>query len=159
MVDLHELVRPAVPHRQPLDLHHRIDVVVRAATVLRARMGNEREGVLMVDRQRRAGQFHPWAREHAFDRGEILQMRIVNRNAVVLGAWPNSMCSASRLSTRPRWLEVLSPEGLEWLWKSALIQPLVLNRSLETRRERRFLATFHGDRSEDGVEFRAVARR
>ncbi len=35
------------------------------------------------------------------------------------------MCSASRFKTRPRWLAVLSPEGVEWLWKSALIQPLV----------------------------------
>ena len=34
----------------------------------------------------------------------------------------NSMCSQSRLSTRPSWLDVLSPDGLEWLWKSALIQ-------------------------------------
>ncbi len=33
------------------------------------------------------------------------------------------MCSQSRFSTRPNWLEVLSPEGLEWLWKSALTQP------------------------------------
>ena len=37
----------------------------------------------------------------------------------------NSMCSQRRLSTRPSWLAVLSPEGLEWLWKSALIQPSV----------------------------------
>ncbi len=37
----------------------------------------------------------------------------------------NSTCSQSRFSTRPSWLEVLSPDGLEWLWKSALIQPSV----------------------------------
>ena len=37
----------------------------------------------------------------------------------------NSMCSQSKFSTRPSWLDVLSPDGLEWLWKSALIQPSV----------------------------------
>ena len=35
------------------------------------------------------------------------------------------MCSHSRFNTRPSWLDVLSPEGLEWLWKSVLIQPSV----------------------------------
>ena len=37
----------------------------------------------------------------------------------------NSMCSASKFKTRPSWLPVLSPDGVEWLWKSALTQPRV----------------------------------
>ncbi len=60
------------------------------------------------------------------------------------------MCSQSRFSTRPSWLDVLSPDGLEWLWKSALIQPGVL-RCDQRRPQRRHLSAGEFHLCEDGV--------
>ena len=67
------------------------------------------------------------------------------------------MCSQSRLSTRPSWLDVLSPEGLEWLWKSVLIQPSVFTDRTSFAFEPRLLALRDLERREDGVVLGAVA--
>ena len=64
MIDLHQLVGSVFPHGQPLDLHDRVDIRQRGAAILRARMRRQRKGVLMVDRQRPAGQFHAGAGQH-----------------------------------------------------------------------------------------------
>ena len=69
----------------------------------------------------------------------------------------NSTCSQSRFSTRPSWLDVLSPDGLEWLWKSALIQPSVFTERTSFASRARLLASRHVDPREDGVVLRSVA--
>ena len=52
MVHLHQLVAATVPERQPLDLDGRVGVGVRATAVLCVGSQNQREGVLVVERQR-----------------------------------------------------------------------------------------------------------
>ena len=67
------------------------------------------------------------------------------------------MCSQSRFKTLPSWLEVLSPDGLEWLWKSALIQPSVFTERINFASSTSLLAASNLDPCEHGVVLRAVA--
>ena len=86
MVDLHELFAGIVPHGQPLDLHDWVRMSRRPAAVLSVRPMDQREGVLMIQWQRLAGQLDAATRGHPIQRVEEFQMRHVGSNAIVLGA-------------------------------------------------------------------------
>ncbi len=76
----------AVPERQPLDLNRGVVVGRRAAAVLGIGPHHQREGVLVIQRQRTAGQLDPDAGGHSFFGSESLQMGIISREAVVFRA-------------------------------------------------------------------------
>ena len=76
----------AVPEGQPLDLDLGVVVGRGPAAVLGVGPHDQREGVLVVQRQRLAGQLDPDAGRHPPLGPQALQVRIVGREAVVLRA-------------------------------------------------------------------------
>ncbi len=144
MVDLHQLVRAVVPHRQPLDLHDRVDVGLRPAAVLRARLGHERKRVLVVDRQRTARSAPCPDRSASASDAEVLQVRVVDREAVVLGAGGEldvlgqQVEHAAALAGR-----VVARGGRMAVKIGAEPAARVDRRACSLRRERRLLAALH----------------
>ena len=125
MVHLDELLAGAVPEGQPLDLDLRVVVGVGPPPSWVLGRMTSGKAFWWFSGSGRPVSSIPTQVAIRFSAPRRLQVRIVGREPVVLGAGANSTCSQSRFSTRPSWLDVLSPEGLEWLWKSALIQPSV----------------------------------
>ena len=86
MVDLDELLAGAVPEGQPLDLDLGVVVGGGPAAVLGVGPHDQREGVLVVQRQRLAGQLDPDAGGHPPLGPQALQVWIVGREPVVFRA-------------------------------------------------------------------------
>ncbi len=87
VVHLHHLARAVIPESEPFDLGHGIVVVHdRPTAVLGVRMLDEREGILVIDRQEGSGEFHAAAGGHQVRGTEPGEVRLVGRNPVVLRA-------------------------------------------------------------------------
>ena len=116
MVDLDELIAGSVPEGQPFDLHLGVVVGRGPAAILSVGSHDHGEGILVVERQRAAGQLDPHTSGHPlFLPPGTVQMGIIRRRRLCSVQGANSMCSQSRFNTLPSWLDVLSPDGLEWL--------------------------------------------
>ena len=86
MIDLDELLAGAVPEGQPFDLDLGIIVGGGRAVILGVGPHDQREGILVIERQRTPRQLDPDARGHPALRPQALQVRVVAREAVVFGA-------------------------------------------------------------------------
>src|SRR3954471_16619921 len=86
MIHLHELVGLAIPECEPLDLSNRVCARDGSPTILGVWMMMQREGVLMIDRQWIARKLHASASRHPVLDMQLLQVRNIAVDAVMLRA-------------------------------------------------------------------------
>ena len=157
MVHLHQLVGMLIPECQPLDLNGGVGIGRGAAAVLRMGPHHQRKGVLMVQGQRVAGQLDADAGGHERLCAESLQVGIIAREPVVLGAGGELNVLAEQVEHAAKLAGRVVAGGTGMAVEIGADPAISLDGPDEPGFQARLLALDNLDGREHGVVLRAVA--
>ena len=159
MVHLQQLLTAVVPQREPLDLRFEVRPGHRSTAVLSAQLHLDRKGILMIQRQRRTGQFHPRDCRNELPDPQPVDVRLIRADAVVFSAGSELDVLANQIQHAPQLTAGVVPRRSAVTVKVAAHPTGRIDRPDQFGRQVENISRRHVDLGEDRIELGPVTDR